>query len=89
MLNLPNTIPINEVAILLDRADLEYVRERVADGQIPGICTRKGERRIFKIPRMAFYKMCGWHTDEEIKHAYKMAGLELKEKAAAATATKD
>lgn len=88
MLDLPNTIPTSEVAILMDNADLEYIRERVADGQLPGIAS-KGERRTFKIPRMAFYKMMGWYTDEEVRHAYKMAGLELKEKAAAGTATQD
>lgn len=88
MLDLPNTIPINEVAILLDRTDLEYVRERVADHQLPGTSS-KGERRIFKIPRIAFYKFMGWYTDEEIKHAYKMAGLELKEKSDSAKSDKD
>lgn len=87
MLNLDVLIPTKEVATLLD-ADRLLVRSLVEKGQIQGFVTDK-ERRTFKIPRLAFYKQMGWYTDEEIKHAYKMAGLELKEKADFAESTQN
>lgn len=79
ILNLDNTIPVEEVASLLG-SDVFYVRARVSEGNLPGFCGKAETRRVFKIPRIAFYKKMGWETDEEIRHAYKMAGIELKEK---------
>lgn len=83
MLDLDNNIPATEIADLFG-SNPQTVRAQVEKGKIFGF----GKGKL-KIPRLRFYKDCGWYTDEEIKHAYKMAGLELKEKAAAATATQD
>lgn len=74
MVEYPNLIPIKEIAGLLN-ADQCLVRQMVEDKQIRGFATNNPNRRTFKIPRMAFYKDMGWHTDEEILNGYKQAGM--------------
>lgn len=81
-MNLDNLIPVKEVAQLLKASEL-LVRQLVENKRLPGYSTENQNRRTFKIPRLAFYKAQGWDTEEEIKKAYKIAGIELKEKAVA------
>lgn len=78
-MNLDNLISVKEVAILLEASEL-LVRQLVENKRLPGYCTSNPNRRTFKIPRVAFYKSQGWETDEEIKQAYKIARIDLKEK---------
>lgn len=74
ILNLENYILADEIADLF-KSNPQTIRYQVEKGKIYGF----GSGAI-KIPRMRFYKDCGWYTDDEVRHAYKMAGMELKEK---------